>query len=100
MRAAMGWSRGGARRLLARAREGFCVRRGEGTWSGQCIQIPSVLNLLWDDILAGDPGDGPAQIGSQEVMNGPFPAAHAGADGFLLRKCRAAFACVTLCKVR
>jgi hypothetical protein len=29
--------------------------------------------------------DQSAEIGCQEVMDGPFPAAHAGADGFLLQ---------------
>jgi hypothetical protein len=43
-----------------------------------------VLNLLWDNILSGHPGDGPAQVRRQEVMDGPFPPAHACADCFLL----------------
>lgn len=58
--------------------------RGEGTWSCQRIQIPAVLDLLRDDVLARHPGDGAAQIRRQEVVDRPLPPAHAGADSFLL----------------
>ena len=37
-----------------------------------------------DDFVAGHAGDSAAHIRRQEVMNGPVPPAHAGADGFLL----------------
>lgn len=50
----------------------------------QGIQIPAVLHFLGDDVFAGDAGDGAAQIGQQEVMQGSLPAAHAGAYGLLL----------------
>src|SRR5579862_8979218 len=48
------------------------------------VQIPAVLHFPGDDVLAGGAGDGAAQVGRQEVMNGPVPTAHAGADGLLL----------------
>jgi hypothetical protein len=51
---------------------------------GQGIEIAAVLDLTGDDVVAGDARDGAAQIGQQEVMNGPFPAAHPGANCFLL----------------
>jgi len=50
----------------------------------QGVQIPPVLNLLGDDILAGAAGDGAAHVRGQEVMNGPVSPAHARAHGFLL----------------
>ena len=50
----------------------------------QSVQIPAVLNLAWDDVFAGHTGDGAAQVWRQEVMNRPFPPAHASADSFLL----------------
>ena len=43
-----------------------------------------MLDLLGDDVLAGDAGDGAAHIGQQEVVQGPVPAAHARAHGLLL----------------
>jgi len=50
----------------------------------QGIEIPPVLDFAGDDVLLGQPLDGAAQVGHQEVMEGPLPAAHAGAHGFLL----------------
>jgi len=47
-----------------------------------------VLHFPGDDVLAGYAGDGATEVRSQEVMNGPVPPAHAGADGFLLNVLR------------
>ncbi len=43
-----------------------------------------MLGLLRDDSFASHARNGAADVGSEEVMNGPFPPAHAGADSFLL----------------
>lgn len=51
---------------------------------GQGIEVAAVPDLGRNDVLPGDAGDGAAQVGHQEVVDGPLPAAHAGADGFLL----------------
>lgn len=71
-------------RSLARARKGYVVWRGEGTWSGQRIQISPVLNLLGDDVFARHTRNSTTQIRRQEVVDRPFPPAHAGADSLLL----------------
>ena len=81
----------------------MCTGRG-GTWSnpmfriprglvdgpqvghhvGHGVEIAPVLDLGGDPVLAGQPFYSPAQVGHQEVVEGPLPAAHAGADRFLL----------------
>jgi hypothetical protein len=43
-----------------------------------------VLDLPGNDVLSGYPLDRAAQVGRQEVMNGPLPPAHAGSHCFLL----------------
>src|SRR5581483_11074060 len=42
---------------------------------GQGIEVTAVLDLVRDDVGAGEAGDGAAQVRRQEVMDGPFPAA-------------------------
>jgi len=51
---------------------------------GQRVQIPSMLDVFRDDGDVGCPIDSSPEPVGQHVVNGPFPAAHAGADGFLL----------------
>lgn len=51
---------------------------------GQGVEIALVLDLGRDDVGSGDAGDGAADIREDEVVDRPFPPAHAGADGFLL----------------
>ena len=43
-----------------------------------------MLHLGGDDILSGDARDRAAHVGQDEVVQGALPAAHAGADSFLL----------------
>ena len=43
-----------------------------------------MFDFAGDDIFSGDAGDGAAQVGQDEVMEGTVPPAHTGADGFLL----------------
>jgi hypothetical protein len=59
-----------------------------GTWCfdsvRQGVQIAAVADLGGDDVLAGEALGGASEVGHEEVVEGPFPAAHAGAHGFLL----------------
>ncbi len=51
---------------------------------GQGVEIPPVLDLGGDPVPAGQALDRAPEVGHQEVMEGPLPAAHPGADRLLL----------------
>ena len=50
----------------------------------QGVEIAAVLDLAGDPVLSGQPFNRAPEVGHEEVVEGPLPAAHAGADSFLL----------------
>jgi hypothetical protein len=76
---------GEARERIGKPAFGSKKGRDQVFWPiRQGIQIAPVLDLRGDPVVAGGPFNRSAQVGHQEVVEGPLPATHPGADRLLL----------------